>query len=216
MKIKVKTPPIKKGGSKKKKILLWCAIVIVAFYAIIAIMPSEPQKKLTYTEEIAENWEVPEKEVKSIVSVAKELGIKKSKLHIKSLMEDSCTVKYLDTNLTFKVTDNKVTSVKKDDTVLYENGSVVRMPNTIIVTQKEKEQLYDWTKIAVNLFMNLEKSSDFDSIKSFEFVKNDNIYLIKGATSVDDKRVEFVASCEWTGDENDTPTWKDIQLFPVK
>lgn len=216
MKNKVKTPPIEKGGSKKKKILLWCAIVIVAFYAIIAIMPSEPQKKLTYTEEIAENWEVPEKEVKSIVSVAKELGIKKSKLHIKSLMEDSCTVKYLDTNLTFKVTDNKVTSVKKDDTVLYENGSVVRMPNTIIVTQKEKEQLYDWTKIAVNLFMNLEKSSDFDSIKSFEFVKNDNIYLIKGATSVDDKRVEFVASCEWTGDENDTPTWKDIQLFPVK
>lgn len=216
MKNKVKTPPIEKGGSKKKKILLWCAIVIVAFYAIIAIMPSEPQKKLTYTKEIAENWEVPEKEVKSIVSVAKELGIKKSKLHIKSLMEDSCTVKYLDTNLTFKVTDNKVTSVKKDDTVLYENGSVVRMPNTIIVTQKEKEQLYDWTKIAVNLFMNLEKSSDFDSIKSFEFVKNDNIYLIKGATSVDDKRVEFVASCEWTGDENDTPTWKDIQLFPVK
>lgn len=216
MKNKVKTPPIEKGGSKKKKILLWCAIVIVAFYAIIAIMPSEPQKKLTYTEEIAENWEVPEKEVKSIVSVAKELGIKKSKLHIKSLMEDSCTVKYLDTNLTFKVKDNKVTSVKKDDTVLYENGSVVRMPNTIIVTQKEKEQLYDWTKIAVNLFMNLEKSSDFDSIKSFEFVKNDNIYLIKGATSVDDKRVEFVASCEWTGDENDTPTWKDIQLFPVK
>lgn len=216
MKIKVKTPPIKKGGSKKKKILLWCAIIVVVFYAIIAIMPSEPQKKLTYTEEIAENWEVPEKEVKSIVSVAKELGIKKSKLHIKSLMEDSCTVKYLDTNLTFKVKDNKVTSVKKDDTVLYENGSVVRMPNTIIVTQKEKEQLYDWTKIAVNLFMNLEKSSDFDSIKSFEFVKNDNIYLIKGATSVDDKRVEFVASCEWTGDENDTPTWKDIQLFPVK
>lgn len=216
MKNKVKTPPIEKGGSKKKKILLWCAIIIVVFYAIIAIMPSEPQNKLTYTEEIAENWEVPEKEVKSIVSVAKELGIKKSKLHIKSLMEDSCTVKYLDTNLTFKVTDNKVTSVKKDDTVLYENGSVVRMPNTIIVTQKEKEQLYDWTKIAVNLFMNLEKSSDFDSIKSFEFVKNDNIYLIKGATSVDDKRVEFVASCEWTGDENDTPTWKDIQLFPVK
>lgn len=174
------------------------------------------KKKLTYTEEIAENWEVPEKEVKSIVSVAKELGIKKSKLHIKSLMEDSCTVKYLDTNLTFKVKDNKVTSVKKDDTVLYENGSVVRMPNTIIVTQKEKEQLYDWAKIAVNIFMNLEKSSDFDSIKSFEFVKNDNIYLIKGATSVDDKRVEFVASCEWTGNENDTPTWKDIQLFPVK
>ena len=216
MKNKVKTPPIEKGGSKKKKILLWCAIIVVVFYAIIAIMPSEPQKKLTYTEEIAENWEVPEKEVKSIVSVAKELGIKKSKLHIKSLMEDSCTVKYLDTNLTFKVKDNKVTSVKKDDTVLYENGSVVRMPNTIIVTQKEKEQLYDWAKIAVNIFMNLEKSSDFDSIKSFEFVKNDNIYLIKGATSVDDKRVEFVASCEWTGNENDTPTWKDIQLFPVK
>lgn len=42
MKNKVKTPPIEKGGSKKKKILLWCAIVIVAFYAIIAIMPSEP------------------------------------------------------------------------------------------------------------------------------------------------------------------------------
>lgn len=215
MKNKVKTPPIEKGGSKKKKILLWCAIIIVVFYAIIAIAPSEPQKKLTYTEEIAENWDVPEKEVKSIVSVAKELGIKKSKIHIKSLMEDSCTVKYLDTDLTFKVKDNKVTSVKKDDTVLYENGSVVRMPNTIIVTQKEKEQLYDWTKIAVNLFMNLEKSSDFDSIKSFEFAKNDNIYLIKGATSVDDKRVEFVASCEWTGNENDTPTWKDIQLFPV-
>lgn len=216
MKNKVKTPPIEKGGSKKKKILLWCAIIIVVFYAIIAIAPSEPQKKLTYTEEIAENWDVPEKEVKSIVSVAKELGIKKSKIHIKSLMEDSCTVKYLDTDLTFKVKDNKVTSVKKDDTVLYENGSVVKMPNTIIVTQKEKEQLYDWTKIAVNLFMNLEKSSDFDSIKSFEFAKNDNIYLIKGATSVDDKRVEFVASCEWTGNENDTPTWKDIQLFPVK
>lgn len=216
MKNKVKTPPIEKGGSKKKKILLWCAIIIVIFYAIIAIAPSEPQKKLTYTEEIAENWDVPEKEVKSIVSVAKELGIKKSKIHIKSLMEDSCTVKYLDTDLTFKVKDNKVTSVKKDDTVLYENGSVVKMPNTIIVTQKEKEQLYDWTKIAVNLFMNLEKTSDFDSIKSFEFAKNDNIYLIKGATSVDDKRVEFVASCEWTGNENDTPTWKDIQLFPVK
>lgn len=216
MRNKTKTPPIQKGGSKKKKILLWCAIIIAVFYAIIAIAPSEPQKKLTYTEEIAENWEVPEKEVKSIVSVAKELGIKKSKIHIKSLMEDSCTVKYLDTDLTFKVKDNKVTSVKKDDTVLYENGSVVRMPNTIIVTQKEKEQLYDWTKIAVNLFMNLEKSSDFDSIKSFEFAKNDNIYLIKGATSVDDKRVEFVASCEWTGNENDTPTWKDIQLFPVK
>lgn len=213
MRNKTKTPPIQKGGSKKKKILLWCAIIIAVFYAI---MPSEPQKQLTYTEEIAENWEVPEKEVKSIVSVAKELGIKKSKIHIKSLMEDSCTVKYLDTDLTFKVNDNKVTSVKKDDTVLYENGSVVRMPNTIIVTQKEKEQLYDWTKIAVNLFMNLEKSSDFDSIKSFEFAKNDNIYLIKGATSVDDKRVEFVASCEWTGNENDTPTWKDIQLFPVK
>lgn len=213
---KAKTPPIQKGGSKKKKILLWCAIIIVVFYAIIAIAPSEPQKKLTYTEEIAENWDVPEKEVKSIVSVAKELGIKKSKIHIKSLMEDSCTVKYLDTDLTFKVKDNKVTSVKKDDTVLYENGSVVKMPNTIIVTQKEKEQLYDWTKIAVNLFMNLEKSSDFDSIKSFEFAKNDNIYLIKGATSVDDKRVEFVASCEWAGNENDTPTWKDIQLFPVK
>lgn len=213
---KTKTPPINKGGSKKKKILLWCAIIIVVFYAIIAIAPSEPQKKLTYTEEIAENWDVPEKEVKSIVSVAKELGIKKSKIHIKSLMEDSCTVKYLDTDLTFKVKDNKVTSVKKDDTVLYENGSVVKMPNTIIVTQKEKEQLYDWTKIAVNLFMNLEKSSDFDSIKSFEFAKNDNIYIIKGATSVDDKRVEFVASCEWTGNENDTPTWKDIQLFPVK
>lgn len=216
MKNKVKTPPIEKGGSKKKKILLWCAIIIVVFYAIISIAPSEPQKKLTYTEEIAENWDVPEKEVKSIVSVAKELGIKKSKIHIKSLMEDSCTVKYLDTDLTFKVKDNKVTSVKKDDTVLYENGSVVKMPNTIIVTQKEKEQLYDWTKIAVNLFMNLEKTSDFDSIKSFEFAKNDNIYLIKGATSVDDKRVEFVASCEWTGNENDTPTWKDIQLFPVK
>lgn len=216
MRNKAKKPPIQQGGSKKKKILLWCAIIIAVFYAIIAIAPSEPQKKLTYTEEIAENWEVPEKEVKSIVSVAKELGIKKSKIHIKSLMEDSCTVKYLDTDLTFKVKDNKVTSVKKDDTVLYENGSVVRMPNTIIVTQKEKEQLYDWTKIAVNLFMNLEKSSDFDSIKSFEFAKNDNIYLIKGATSVDDKRVEFVASCEWTGNENDTPTWKDIQLFPVK
>lgn len=216
MRNKIKTPPIEKGGSKKKKILMWCAIIIVAFYAIIAIAPSEPQKKLTYTEEIAENWEVPEKEVKSIVSVAKELGIKKSKINIKSLSEDSCTVKYLDTNLTFKVKDNKVTSVKKDNTVLYENDSVVRMPKTIIVTQKEKEQLYDWTKIAVNLFMNLKESSDFDSIKSFEFAKGDNIYLIKGATSVDDKRVEFVASCEWTGNENDTPTWKDIQLFPVK
>lgn len=216
MRNKIKTPPIEKGGSKKKKILLWCAIIIVVFYAIIAIAPSEPQKKLTYTEEIAENWEVPKKEVKSIVSVAKELGIKKSKINIKSLSEDSCTIKYLDTNLTFKVKDNEVTSVKKDNTVLYENDSVVRMPKTIIVTQKEKEQLYDWTKIAVNLFMNLQESSDFDSIKSFEFAKGDNIYLIKGATSVDDKRVEFVASCEWTGNENDTPTWKDIQLFPVK
>ena len=213
---KTKTPPIKKGGSKKKKILLWCAIIIVVFYAIIAVAPSEPQKKLTYTEKIAEDWEVPEKEVKSIVSVAKELGIKKSKLHITHLSEDSCTIKYIDTDITFNIKDDTVSTVKKDETVFYENGSVTRMPNTIIVTQKEKEQLYDWTKIAVNLFMNLEKSSDFDSIKSFEFAKNDNIYLIKGATSVDDKRVEFVASCEWTGNENDTPTWKDIQLFPVK
>lgn len=216
MRNKTKTPPIQKGGSKKKKILLWCAIIIAVFYAIIAIAPSEPQKKLTYTEEIAENWEVPEKEVKSIVSVAKELGIKKSKLNITHLDEDSCTIKYIDTDITFNIKGDTVSTVKKDETVFYENGSVVRMPNTIIVTQKEKEQLYDWTKIAVNLFMNLEKSSDFDSIKSFEFAKNDNIYLIKGATSVDDKRVEFVASCEWTGNENDTPTWKDIQLFPVK
>lgn len=215
MRNKTKTPPIQKGGGKKKKILLWCAIIIVVFYAIIAIMPSEPQKKLTYTEEIAENWDVPEKEVKSIVSVAKELGIKKSKLHITYLDDDSCTIKYIDTAITFNIKNDTVSTVKKDETVFYENGSVVRMPNTIIVTQKEKEQLYDWTKIAVNLFMNLEKSSDFDSIKSFEFAKNDNIYLIKGATSVDDKRVEFVASCEWTGNENDTPTWKDIQLFPV-
>lgn len=216
MRNKTKTPPIQKGGSKKKKILLWCAIIIAVFYAIIAIAPSEPQKKLTYTEEIAENWEVSEKEVKSIVSVAKELGIKKSKLHITHLDEDSCTIKYIDTDITFNIKGDTVSTVKKDETVFYENDSVVRMPNTIIVTQKEKEQLYDWTKIAVNLFMNLEKSSDFDSIKSFEFAKNDNIYLIKGATSVDDKRVEFVASCEWTGNENDTPTWKDIQLFPVK
>lgn len=216
MRNKTKTPPIQKGGSKKKKILLWCAIIIAVFYAIIAIAPSEPQKKLTYTEKIAENWEVPEKEVKSIVSVAKELGIKKSKLNITHLDEDSCTIKYIDTDITFNIKGDTVSTVKKDETVFYENGSVVRMPNTIIVTQKEKEQLYDWTKIAVNLFMNLEKSSDFDSIKSFEFAKNDNIYLIKGATSVDDKRVEFVASCEWTGNENDTPTWKDIQLFPVK
>ena len=50
MKNKTKKPPIEKGGNKKKKILLWCAIVIVVFYAIIAIAPSEPQKKLTYTE----------------------------------------------------------------------------------------------------------------------------------------------------------------------
>ena len=94
MRNKTKTPPIQKGGSKKKKILLWCAIIIAVFYAIIAIAPSEPQKKLTYTEKIAENWEVPEKEVKSIVSVAKELGIKKSKLHITYLDDDSCTIKY--------------------------------------------------------------------------------------------------------------------------
>lgn len=45
MRNKAKTPPIQKGGSKKKKILLWCAIIIVAFYAIIAIAPSEPHKK---------------------------------------------------------------------------------------------------------------------------------------------------------------------------
>lgn len=97
MRNKTKKPPIQQGGSKKKKILLWCAIIIAVFYAIIAIAPSEPQKKLTYTEEIAENWEVPEKEVKSIVSVAKELGIKKSKLNITYLDDDSCTIKYIDT-----------------------------------------------------------------------------------------------------------------------
>ena len=47
MRNKTKTPPIQIGGSKKKKILLWCAIIIAVFYAIIAIAPSEPQKKLT-------------------------------------------------------------------------------------------------------------------------------------------------------------------------
>lgn len=208
-----KTPPVE-GGSKKKKILLWCVIIIVVFYAIMAIMPSEPEKKLTYTEKIAETWSVPEKEVKSIVSVAKELGIKKSKIDINSLDEDSCTLKYLGADLTFKIKNNTVKTVKKDKTTLYENGSVTRMPKTVIVTQKEKEQLYDWTKIAVNLYMNLQKSSDFASMKYFDFIKTDNQYAIKGTTYVNDKKINFVAQCEWSGDENDTPTWTDIQLFP--
>lgn len=170
MRNKTKTPPIKKGGSKKKKIFLWCAIIIVVFYAIIAIAPSEPQKKLTYTEEIAENWEVPEKEVKSIVSVAKELGIKKSKLHITHLDEDSCTIKYIDTDITFNIKDDTVSTVKKDETVFYENGSVTRMPRTVIMTPAEKEALYDWVNMAIAVHSDfniseLDKTSNFDWIK---------------------------------------------------
>ena len=160
---KTKTPPIKKGGSKKKKILLWCAIIIVVFYAIISVAPSEPQKKLTYTEKIAEDWEVPEKEVKSIVSVAKELGIKKSKLHITHLDEDSCTIKYIDTDITFNIKDDTVSTVKKDETVFYENGSVVRMPGTVIMTQAEKKALYDWVNMAIAIHSDFN-ISELDKI----------------------------------------------------
>lgn len=213
MKNKVKTPPIEKGGSKKKKILLWCAIVIVAFYAIIAIIPSEPQKKLTYTEEIAENWEVPEKEVKSIVSVAKELGIKKSKLHITHLDEDSCTIKYIDTDITFNIKDDTVSTVKKDETVFYENGSVTRMPRTVIMTQAEKESLYDWVKMAIALHSDFN-ISELDKISNFDWVKQDNSYAVKGYAYLDDKKLGFVITCDWTGNTDEVPTFKEIQWFP--
>lgn len=213
MKNKVKTPPIEKGGSKKKKILLWCAIVIVAFYAIIAIIPSEPQKKLTYTEEIAENWEVPEKEVKSIVSVAKELGIKKSKLHITHLDEDSCTIKYIDTDITFNIKDDTVSTVKKDETVFYENGSVTRMPRTVIMTQAEKESLYDWVKMAIALHSDFN-ISELDKISNFDWIKQDNSYAVKGYAYLDDKKLGFVITCDWTGNTDEVPTFKEIQWFP--
>lgn len=213
MKNKVKTPPIEKGGSKKKKILLWCAIIIVAFYAIIAIMPSEPQKKLTYTEEIAENWEVPEKEVKSIVSVAKELGIKKSKLHITDLDEDSCTIKYIDTDITFNIKDDTVSTVKKDETVFYENGSVTRMPRTVIMTQAEKESLYDWVKMAIALHSDFN-ISELDKISNFDWIKQDNSYAVKGYAYLDDKKLGFVITCDWTGNTDEVPTFKEIQWFP--
>lgn len=213
MKNKVKTPPIEKDGSKKKKILLWCAIVIVAFYAIIAIMPSEPQKKLTYTEEIAENWEVPEKEVKSIVSVAKELGIKKSKLHITHLDEDSCTIKYIDTDITFNIKDDTVSTVKKDETVFYENGSVTRMPRTVIMTQAEKESLYDWVKMAIALHSDFN-ISELDKISNFDWIKQDNSYAVKGYAYLDDKKLGFVITCDWTGNTDEVPTFKEIQWFP--
>lgn len=213
MKNKVKTPPIEKGGSKKKKILLWCAIVIVAFYAIIAIIPSEPQKKLTYTEEIAENWEVPEKEVKSIVSVAKELGIKKSKLHITHLDEDSCTIKYIDTDITFNIKDDTVSTVKKDEIVFYENGSVTRMPRTVIMTQAEKESLYDWVKMAIALHSDFN-ISELDKISNFDWIKQDNSYAVKGYAYLDDKKLGFVITCDWTGNTDEVPTFKEIQWFP--
>lgn len=213
MKNKVKTPPIEKGGSKKKKILLWCAIVIVAFYAIIAIIPSEPQKKLTYTEEIAENWEVPEKEVKSIVSVAKELGIKKSKLHITHLDEDSCTIKYIDTDITFNIKDDTISTVKKDETVFYENGSVTRMPRTVIMTQAEKESLYDWVKMAIALHSDFN-ISELDKISNFDWIKQDNSYAVKGYAYLDDKKLGFVITCDWTGNTDEVPTFKEIQWFP--
>lgn len=213
MKNKIKTPPIEKGGSKKKKILLWCAIVIVAFYAIIAIIPSEPQKKLTYTEEIAENWEVPEKEVKSIVSVAKELGIKKSKLHITHLDEDSCTIKYIDTDITFNIKDDTVSTVKKDETVFYENGSVTRIPRTVIMTQAEKESLYDWVKMAIALHSDFN-ISELDKISNFDWIKQDNSYAVKGYAYLDDKKLGFVITCDWTGNTDEVPTFKEIQWFP--
>ena len=213
MRNKTKTPPIKQGGSKKKKILLWCAIIIVVFYAIIAIVPSEPQKKLTYTEKIAEDWEVPEKEVKSIVSVAKELGIKKSKLHITHLDEDSCTIKYIDTDITFNIKDDTVSTVKKDETVFYENGSVTRMPRTVIMTQAEKKALYDWVKIAITLHKNF-KIDELDKISNFDWIKQDNSYAVKGYVYVGDKKPGFVITCDWTGNTDDVPTFKEIQWFP--
>lgn len=213
MRIKSKTPPIEKGGSKKKKILKWCAIIIVVFYAIIAIAPSEPQKKLTYTEKIAENWEVPEKEVKSIVSVAKELGIKKSKLHITHLDEDSCTIKYIDTDITFNIKDDTVSTVKKDETVFYENGSVTRMPRTVIMTQAEKKALYDWVKMAIALHSDFN-ISELDKISNFDWIKQDNSYAVKGYAYVDDKKLGFVITCDWTGSTDEAPTFKEIQWFP--
>ena len=213
MRNKAKTPPIKQGGSKKKKILLWCAIVIVVFYAIIAIVPSEPQKKLTYTEKIAEDWEVPEKEVKSIVSVAKELGIKKSKLHITHLDEDSCTIKYIDTDITFNIKDDTVTTVKKDETVFYENGSVTRMPRTVIMTLAEKEALYDWVKMAITLHTNF-KIDKLDKISNFDWIKQDNSYAVKGYVYVGDKKPGFVITCDWSRNTDDVPTFKEIQWFP--
>ena len=210
---KTKTPPIKKGGSKKKKILLWCAIIIVVFYAIIAVAPSEPQKKLTYTEKIAEDWEVPEKEVKSIVSVAKELGIKKSKLHITHLDEDSCTIKYIDTDITFNIKDDTVSTVKKDETVFYENGSVVRMPGTVIMTQAEKKALYDWVNMAIAIHSDFN-ISELDKISNFDWIKQDNSYAVKGYAYVDDKKLGFVITCDWTGNNDEAPTFKEIQWFP--
>lgn len=213
MRNKTKTPPIEKGGSKKKKILLWGAIIIVAFYAIIAIVPSEPQKKLTYTEKISEDWEVPEKEVNSIVSVAKELGIKKSKLHITHLDEDSCTIKYIDTDITFNIKDDTVTTVKKDETVFYENGSVTRMPRTVIMTQAEKEALYDWVKMAIAVHSDFN-ISELDKISNFDWIKQDNSYAVKGYAYVDDKKLGFVITCDWSGNTDDVPTFKEIQWFP--
>lgn len=213
MRNKTKTPPFEKGGSKKKKMLLWCAIIIVVFYAIIAIAPSEPQKQLTYTEEIAENWEVPEKEVKSIVSVAKELGIKKSKLNITHLDEDSCTIKYIDTDITFNIKDDTVSTVKKDETVFYENGSVTRMPKTVIMTQAEKKALYDWVKMAIALHSDFN-ISELDKISNFDWIKQDNSYAVKGYAYVDDKKLGFVITCDWTGNTDEAPTFKEIQWFP--
>ncbi len=213
MRNKTKTPPIQKGGSKKKKILLWCAIIIAVFYAIIAIVPSEPQKKLTYTEEIAENWDVPEKEVKSIVSVAKELGIKKSKLHITHLNEDSCTIKYIDTDITFNIKDDTVSTVKKDETVFYENGSVTRMPRTVIMTPAEKETLYDWVDMAIAIHSDF-KISKLDKISNFDWIKKDNSYAVKGYAYVDDKKLGFIITCDWTGSTDEAPTFKEIQWFP--
>lgn len=213
MRSKTKTQPIQKGGSKKKKILLWCAIIIAVFYAIIAIAPSEPQKKLTYTEEIAEDWEVPEKEVKSIVSVAKELGIKKSKLHITHLNEDSCTIKYIGTDITFNIKDDTVSNVKKDETVFYENGSVTRMPRTVIMTQAEKKALYDWVKMAIAIHSDYN-ISELDKISNFDWIKQDNSYAVKGYAYVDDKKLGFVITFDWTGNTDEAPTFKEIQWFP--
>lgn len=213
MRDKTKNPPIEKGGSKKKKIFLWCAIIIAVFYAIIAIMPSGPQKQLTYTEEIAENWEVPEKEVKSIVSVAKELGIKKSKLHITHLNEDYCTIKYIDTDITFNIKNKTVSTVKKDETVFYENGSVTRMPRTVIMTKAEKKSLYDWVKMAIALHSDFN-ISELDKISNFDWIKQDNSYAVKGYAYVDDKKLGFVITCDWTGNTDEAPTFKEIQWFP--